>query len=148
MSKKNDIKKQIKKKYIMETKVLLEDYLQNPTEHGYGCLTRKLAEVLNGKHYTKDHAEMEVSQMHSTDANGKVYSGAHWTMEQVEAATAGLKFPEGTTICDKYVAYNTTWHDLHKVFTDEQILKAAYLIWFADEDSHSEGKIWDYMGIK
>ena len=133
--------------FIMETKHLFEAYLEAPTERGYECLTRKLAEALNGKHYSKDHAEMEVSKMHSTDANGNVHTGAHWTADQVEAATASKKFPEGTTKCDKYVAYNATWHDLHKEFTDEQILKIAYLTWFADEDWHSDGKIWDYMGI-
>ena len=85
--------------------------------------------------------------MHHTDTNGTVHTGVHWTVEQIESATTSKKFPEGTTKWDKFVAYNATWHDLSREFTDEQILKAAYLLWFADDDWHTDGKIWDYMGI-
>ncbi len=76
-----------------------------------------------------------------------VASRPHWTPEQVTQATFGKKFTEGTTEWDKYIAYNNTYADLCKVLTDEQIMKAAYALWFADEDWHSDGKIWDYMGV-
>lgn len=65
----------------------------------------------------------------------------------LHSATAGTAFPKGTTKFDKFVAYNATWNDLRGKFTDDQILDAAYLLWFADEDWKSDGKICDYMKI-
>ena len=121
------------------------EYIRETNPEKYECLMRKLHEALYGKHYSEELAHYDVSKMHSTGADGTKHTGAHWTLEQVDAATASLPFPKGTTKCDKYVAYNAAWHDLHKDFSDEQILKAAYSIWFADEDWHTEGKIWDYM---
>ena len=54
-------------------------------------------------------------------------------------------FPQGTTDCDKYVAFNATFSDLCKVVDDERtILKIAHQFWFADEDA-PDGKIWIYM---
>lgn len=89
----------------------------------------------------------EVHHMHGTGADGVKHTGAYWTVEQIEAATASKPFPKGTTKWDKFVAYNAFKMDLGKKFTDEQILEAAYLFWFADEDWESEGKIWDYMSL-
>ena len=126
--------------------VKLGKYLTNPTEEGYECLVRELSEKLYGKHYAEESAMRDVYKIHYTDANGSEHKGPHWTVEQVEAATAGKKFPEGTTKWDKYIAYNTTFADLNKVLTEEQILKTAYALWFSDEDWRTEGKIWDYMG--
>lgn len=113
----------------------------------YACYMRKMSEVLYGKHYSEELAHADVDKMHSTNADGTKHVGAHWTMEQIESATAGKAFPKGTTKCDKFVAYNATWNDMRSKFTDEQILDAAYLFWFADEDWKSDGKIWDYMKI-
>ena len=123
------------------------DYIKEKDPDKYECLMRKLHESLYGKHYTEELAMHEVSKMHSTDADGTKHVGAHWTMEQVAAATSGWTLPKGTTKCDVFVGANAFWHDLHKKFTDEQILTATYLFWFADEDWNSDGKIWDYMGI-
>jgi hypothetical protein len=123
------------------------DYLKEVAPDKYECLMRKLHESLYGKHYSDEWALYEVSKMHSTGADGNKYTGAHWTKEQVDAATASVSFPKGTTKCDRFVAYNASWHDLHRKFTDEQILDAAYLTWFADEDWKSDGKIWDYMSL-
>lgn len=121
------------------------DYIKETNPDKYDCLMRKLHESLYGKHYTEELALHEVSKMHSTGADGTKHEGAHWTMEQVTSATAGLAFPKGTTKCDVFVAANAFWHDLHKKFTDEQILTATYLFWFDDEDWDGDGKIWDYM---
>ena len=123
------------------------EYLQEVAPEKYDCLMRKLHESLYGKHYSEELAMQEVSHMHSTGADGVKSTGAHWTMEQVEAATASKAFPKGTTKGDRFVAYNATFHDLHRKFTDEQILEIAYLFWFADEDWKSDGKIWDYMSL-
>ena len=123
------------------------DYIKEQNPDKYDCLMRKLSESLYGKHYNEEMALADVAAMHYTDANGVKRIGAHWTAEEVKAATADKAFPKGTTDWDKYVAYNATYADLCTKFDDAQILCAAYLLWFADEDWCSDGKIWDYMGI-
>ena len=83
----------------------------------------------------------------STDAAGNEHLGAYWTMEQIETATQGKKFPDGTTPWDRYVAYNAAYADFSKKFDDEQVLDIAYLFFFADEDWNGKGKIWEYMSL-
>ena len=123
------------------------EFMTNPTEEGYECIVRRLSECLHGKHYSEESAMRDVYKIHYSDASGAEKHGPHWTVEQIEEVTKGKAFPAGTTKWDKYVAYNNTYADLCKVLTDEQILKVAYALWFADEDWHSDGKIWDYMGV-
>lgn len=106
---------------------------------------RKAHENMYGSHYTPEFAEYDIEQMHSTDASGVRHTGAHWTKQQVLSVWSGKLFPTGTTDCDKWVAANALWHDLHKKFNDEQVLEAAYLFFFADEDYTTNGKVWDYM---
>lgn len=123
------------------------DVLKELAPEKYDCFMRKMSETLYGKHYTEELARLDVSKMHSTDANGNKHTGAHWTIEEIESATSGMAFPKTTTKCDKYVAFNASWHDLNKVLPDEKILEAAHVFWFGDEDWDSDGKIWDYMMI-
>ena len=124
------------------------EFIKETNPKKYECLMRKQHEILYGKHYDEAMALADVAKMHSVDTNGKEYHGAHWTVEEVEAATAGKTFPKGTTKWDKFVSYNNTWHDLNAKFNDEQIICAAYLLWFADLDWNGDGKIWDYMSMK
>lgn len=123
-------------------------YIKETNPEKYECLMRKLHETLYGKHYDEQMALAEVAQMYGTGADNVKHTGAHWTADQIESATSGLAFPKGTTKWDKYVAYNAFALDLGKKLTDAQILDAAYLFWFADEDWKSDGKIWDYMSLK
>lgn len=123
------------------------DVLKELAPEKYDCFMRKMSETLYGKHYTEELARLDMSKMHSTDVNGNKHTGAHWTIEEIESATAGMSFPKTTTKCDKFVAFNATWHDLNKVLPDEKILEAAHVFWFGDEDWNSDGKIWDYMMI-
>ena len=132
---------------MSEMTAKLGEYMTNPTKEGYECMVRKLSERLHGKHYSEESAMRDVYKLHYTDASGAEHKGPHWTLEQVVQVTSGKKFPEGTTDWDKYIAYNVTYSDLCKVLTEEQILKAAHAMWFADEDWDSEGKIWDYMSL-
>ena len=69
--------------------------------------------------------------------SGAERTGAHWSMEQIKAVTAPMKFPEGVTDWDKYVAFNSFYADMNKVLTDEQIVKGAHAFYFADEDAPS-----------
>ena len=100
---------------------------------------------MNGCHYDREWAEYDVSQITYTDKEGKKHTGAYWTCEQVEEATKAMSFPSGTTKWDKFVAFNSFRADTCKVLTEEQVLKAAYQFYFADEDFAAKNKIWHYM---
>ena len=118
---------------------------QNPGKHD--CLMRKLSESLYGKHYSEELARADVEKMHHSGKDGVIHRGAHWSPEEVEAALSDKSINKSVTKWDKFVAANAFWHDLSNDFTDEQIICATYKFWFADEDWHSDGKIWDYMKI-
>lgn len=121
------------------------EYLKEVAPEKYECYMRKMSEALYGKHYSEELAKADVEGMHSTGSDGLKHHGAHWSVEEIESATADKTFGKNVTKWDKYVAYNATWHDLNKEFDDKQILCAAFLLWFADEDWNTTGKIWDYM---
>ena len=87
------------------------------------------------RHFNEEDAREAVSRIHYTDRDGTQHTGAKWTPDEVEAATAGQPFGECVTKWDKWVAYNATYADLCKVLTTEQILAAAFVFWFADEDA-------------
>lgn len=123
------------------------EYLHEVAPEKYDCLMRKLSESLYGKHYSEEIALADVAKLHYTGADGAKHTGAHWTMEQVEAATANKAFPAGTTKFDRFVAYNVFYADLCRVLDDKQVLEAAYRFWFDDEDWKGDGKIWDYMSL-
>lgn len=111
----------------------------------YKQFLQKTHEDLFGPHYNDEFANEAVSALEYTDENGKHRTGPHWTKQEVITATQGKTFPNGTTDCDKYVAYNATYADFCKKFDEEDILDIAYLFFFADEDWKGKGKIWTYM---
>lgn len=104
--------------------------------------------IMYGGHYDEMFAVYDVSQLEYTDKEGKKHKGGFWTVEQIESATAGMRFPASVTRWDKYVAFNAAYSDLMKDFDEGQIIKAAYLTYFADEDWGSDTKIWDMYGAK
>ena len=110
----------------------------------YWEFMREQHAIMNNNHYTEDFAKYDVDQIHYIDKDGKNRYGAHWSVEEIEKATIGLSFPVGTTKWDKYVAFNSMYADLCKNFDEGQILNAAYLFYFCDEDA-PEGKIWKYI---
>lgn len=114
----------------------------------YWDFIRKQHGIMYHSHYDKMFAEYDVCQMHHTDKHGVEHRGAYWTVEQIETATAGLRFPQGTTPYDKYVAMNASKHDWGKDYEDAEILKIGYDFWFADEDWGDTPKIWEYMEHK
>ena len=123
------------------------DYIRETNPTKWECLMRKLHESLNGKHYNEEFALADSAKIHYLDANGAEKHGAHWTCEQIETATADKTFAKNVTKWDKFVAFNAMYADLCSKFDEAQILCAAYLFFFADQDWKSDGKIWDYMGI-
>ena len=126
---------------------LLEE-LKESHPQMYWDFIRKQHGIMYHGHYDEAFAMYDVSKMHSTNKNGEKKEGAHWTVEQVESATAGMKFPNSTTKYDKFVAMNAAWHDWNKHFEDGDILKIGYAFYFADEDWGDESKIWEYMEHK
>ena len=70
------------------------------------CSFVKVKEKDESYHFNEESAKKTVSGIRYTDRSGMEHIGAHWTPEQIEIATASMKFPEGTTKWDKYVAFN------------------------------------------
>lgn len=123
----------------------MTEELREKDPEKFWCLMRRTHRALYGSHYDEQFAQYDISKMHSTDAQGRTTAGPHWTREQVAQAWQGKNFPSGTTDCDKWVAANAIWHDMHKHFDDNQVLQIAFLFFFADEDYKGEGKVWEYM---
>lgn len=115
---------------------LLEELKESHPEK-YWKFMRKTHGLLYNNHYNEAFAKWDVEQM--------LPHGEYWTMREIEEATKGMTFPQGTTLCDRYVAFNSTANDLEGVLTDEQILKSAHAFWFDDKDWHGKNKIWEYM---
>lgn len=95
-------------------------------------------------HFDEHTAKEAVSHIKYTDKSGIEHMGAHWTVEQIETATAPMKFPEGTTGWDKYVAFNSFYADTCKVLDEASILRAAHAFYFADDDA-PKGKVKKYI---
>jgi hypothetical protein len=114
----------------------------------YWNFMRKQHGIMHRGHYDEMFALYDVGEMYYTDKQGVKRTGAHWTADQIEAATAGIKFPASVTKWDKYVAFNAAYADLAKVFDDGEILKAGHALYFADEDWGCDTKIWDMYEAK
>ena len=108
----------------------------------YWDFMREQHGIMYGGHYDEMFAEYDVRELEYTDKTGAKRKGAQWTLEQIEGATAGMRFPSSVTKWDKYVAFNAAYADLCKVFDDGDILKAGHALYFADEDWGSDSKIW------
>ena len=121
---------------------LLEELKESHPEK-YWDFMREQHGIMYGGHYDEMFAEYDVRELEYTDKTGAKRKGAHWTHEQIESATAGMRFPSGVTKWDKYVAFNAAYADLCKVLDEEEILKAGHALYFADEDWGSDTKIWD-----
>jgi hypothetical protein len=124
--------------------------------HLYWDFVREQHGIMHGRHYSETFAEWDVSQLSHTCRDGKKRSGGKWTVEEIETATKDMKFPSSVNKWDKYVAFNAQAADLcDGDFTDDMVLKSAYLFYFKDEDwdeaskdGYSPTKIWDVMRCK
>lgn len=120
---------------------MISDYIKPMKEsdkEGYWMLMRRVFGVMSGGHYDEEFAKHDISKM--------MPCGEYWSMHQIEEATKGMSFPQGTTLGDKAVAFNAFANDLNGVLSDEDIIKSAYAFWFADKDWVGKyGKIWTYM---
>jgi hypothetical protein len=114
----------------------------------YWAFMREQHGVMYNNHYSEDFAKWDVEQMMYTNREGKEMHGGYWTVEQIEQATASMKFPADTNRWDKYVAFNAAYADFCKHFEAGDILKIGFSFFFADEDWGSTTKIWEYMRLK
>lgn len=114
------------------------------TETDMKRFKRRQHEIFNGPHYNEELAREDVASITYTGKSNDRRSGEYWTKSQIEEATRGMTFPNGTTEWDKYVAFNSFYSDLCLVFSTEEIIKAAYHFFFQDEDAGA-GKVWNYM---
>lgn len=126
---------------------LLDDLKESHPDM-YWEFMRKQHGIMYKGHYDEQFALWDVGKMHYTNKAGEKKQGAYWTAEQIESATAGMKFPPGTTKWDKYVAFNAAWSDFSKDFSDADVLKIGYDFYFADEDWGDDTKIWEYISHK
>lgn len=106
----------------------------------YWALMREVYGIMSGGHYNEEFADYDVADMKPI--------GEYWSRKQIEDATKSMSFPAGVTLCDKYVAFNAFANDLKGTLTDEEILKTAYVFWFADKDWEGSDKIWRYMSCR
>ena len=110
----------------------------------YWKFMREQHELFYGPHYNEEFAKYDLSKISYLGKSRDTRNGEYWSISQVLEATNGQKFPVGTTDWDKYVAYNVTYSMLVNEFANEDILKAAYRIFFASNDN-VEGRIWIHM---
>lgn len=123
--------------------------MKETDKEAYWCIMRKMYAVMSEGHYNEEFAMWDVSKIEYTNKAGERKHGGYWSADQVEDATKNFRFPTGVNKWDKYVAFNLMYSDLCKKFDDAQILEAAYLFYFADEDWPSPStKVWDYVCCK
>ena len=124
--------------------------MKETDKENYWFILRKMYGVMSDGHYNEEFAMYDVSMIEYTGRNGEKKHGGYWSADQVEEATRGFRFPSGVNKWDKYVGFNLMYSDLCRKMDDAQVLDAAYLFYFADEDwpGGSSTKVWDYVCCK
>ena len=87
--------------------MILSDFIapmKQTNKEKYWMLMREVFGMLNDYHYNEEFAEHDVKAMQPL--------GEYWNVKQIEEATKSMAFPAGTTIYDKYVAFNAFANDL------------------------------------
>lgn len=99
-----------------------------------------------GGHFNETTAKAALNGLRYTDRTGIEYTSPKWAVNEIAEVTKDISFPDGTTLWDKWVAYNSFYADTCKVLGDNEVLKAAYEFYFNDEDYTLAGsKILNYM---
>lgn len=129
------------------------EHFEKAHKEDFWKLMRELHEVYAGPHFNEEFARWQVSMMHHKGADGKVYKGEHWSIEQTNAVIAKYKsvLPKETTEWDMYTVLNSGFHDKCTLFKkwfegeyEEKIIEDAINFYFMDEDA-PEGKVWKYF---
>ena len=116
----------------------------------YWDFIHKQHKALYKGHYDEEFAKYDMQQVYYINKQGEKTNKPYWTVEQVDEATKGYNFPNGTTKWDKWVAFNVFRSDTMKSLPDDLALKAGWEFFFDDIDFKKEGttKIWDYVHCK
>lgn len=116
----------------------------------YWDFIHKQHKALYKGHYDEEFAIYDMQHVYYINKQGEKTNKPYWTVEQVEEATKGYNFPNGTTKWDKWVAFNVFRSDTMKSLPDDLALKAGWEFFFDDIDFKKEGttKIWDYVHCK
>ena len=124
--------------------------MKETDKENYWCILRKMYGVMSDGHYNEEFAMYDVGMIEYTGRNGEKKRGGYWSADQVDEATRGFRFPSGVNKWDKFVGFNLMYSDLCRKMDDAQVLDAAYLFYFADEDwpGGSSTKVWDYVCCK
>ncbi len=121
----------------------------------YWRIMRDQHAVFYDRHYSEKFANHDVNCLvysGSTDEDGNPMGmGAHWSRAKILELTKDMKFHPRVNCWDKYVAFNSMYADLCAEMSETEILKAAYLFYFADADWQPTEddctKIWDYTSM-
>lgn len=105
------------------------------------------------EHFNEAYSKYVVSKMWHTNLEGKRCSGEVYDMykaKEVRERYRGV-IPTSITDADVYVAINSHYHNYHCLFKkwfgdniDFQIIEAAMVYWFKDDDS-SPSKLWNSL---
>lgn len=96
--------------------------------------------------------------MYNTDANGNVYQGEVYTMDDVKEVHSKFRdnLSSRVTIADIYVAINSQYHDyfkvLNKLISESEMphkitIEGAISFWFMDKDNETDSKIWIILNV-
>ena len=125
--------------------------MKETDKKGYWTLMRQVYGMMSEGHYNEEFALHDVAQIEYTDKEGKSHKGAYWTVEQTDEVAKTLTLPACVNKWDVFVALNLMYSDLCKDMDEKNIIKAANLFYFADEDWSAKGsstKVWDYVCCK
>lgn len=106
-------------------------------------------EALNGKHLNEAAAKSLVSEMYHRTDNGEVIKGEMVYLDEAVQLLAGME-GEDAKKCqwDAYVGANGFAHDLaNSGLSKSDILKAAKLFWFHDDDFAGDKVYWYYSDM-
>lgn len=105
---------------------------------------KKQHEIMFGPHYNEEYANEDLDRLVYKDKEGQK-NGAHWTKSEVEQATRGMQFNSDVTCWDKYVAFNWVYSKMSLLYSDDDILRITYTMFF--DKTASDGLIWNFMRI-
>lgn len=125
----------------------------------YWDFMRSAHELMFGCHFDEEYAKWAVQRMSHVGADGKTYSGEHWSLEQTNAVMSKFrsKLPASVNEYDFYVGLNSAWHDFScwarekfvaDTDVDVAVIELAIAYWFADADYDGDGKVWHALSGK
>lgn len=131
----------------------LEDCMEDACPEGYWRLIKDIYAEICGWHFNEKFAEWQVSQFRYKGADGRDYSGGHWSKQQTDMVHEKhkSKIPSSYNAWDVYVGLNALYADLckskyerHPDTYEQEIIDDAIAFWFNDVDM-PDGKVFWYF---